>query len=218
MPRNWKALADASEGIYMESDFKQAFYQLVVNQCLYARFNNHSTSFRLISSHRRDFEEAADLLGLRMRVVDHQEFCYVVPDVVKHTALDTQETLFLIVLRQLYHLRGNAGELTSDGDAIVSTEELVSTYHSMTGRDLDTKNQSTIKGLVKFASKSGIARLVDAPDGDPQPFAIAILPGIAEVLSEHVVGRFGAHIKSGLIGKTDNDIAMEVIGETDENA
>lgn len=218
MPRNWKVLADASEGVYVENDFKQALYQLVVHQCLYARFNHQSSSFRLISNHRKDFEEAADLMGLRMRVVDRHEFCYVVPDTVKHTALETQETLFLLVLRQLYHLRGNAGELTAEGDAIVGPEELVSTYHSMTGRDLDTKNQGVIKGLVKFASKSGIARLVDAPDGDPQPFAIAILPGIAEILSEHVVGRFGAHVKSGLVGKNDSDVMLGGKEGVDEDA
>lgn len=203
MPRNWKALAEASEGVYEENDFKQALYQLVVNQCLYSRFIHQRTSYRLIANYRRDFEEAADLMGLRMCVIDHYEFCYVVPVAVKHTQLETQETLFLLVLRQLYHLRGNAGELTVEGDAIVGPEELVSTYHSMTGGELDTKSQGVIKGLVKFSSKSGIARLVDAPDGDPQPFAIAILPGIAEILSEHVVGRFGAHVKSGLVGKTN---------------
>jgi hypothetical protein len=200
MPRNWIALAEASEGVYIADDFKQALYQLVVHQCLYARFNHHGTAYRLISTYRREFEEAVELMGLRLGFNERLEFCYVTPDVVKHTPLDMQETLFLLVLRQIYHLRGSAGELTDEGDAIIGPEELVTTYHSMTGRTLDTKNQSVIKGLVKFASKSGLARLLDAPDGDPQPFAIAILPAIAEVLSEHVVNRFGAHLKSGLVG------------------
>lgn len=199
MPRNWNSLADSSEGIYVPDDFKQALYQLIGNQCLYARFNHHGTAYRLISAYRRDFEEAVELMGLRLGFNERLEFCYVTADVARQTPLDMQETLFLLVLRQLYHLRGSAGELTDEGDAIVGTEELVTTYRSMTGRTLETKNQGLIKALVRSASRSGLARLVDASDGDPQPFVIAILPGIAEVLSEHVINRFGAHLKAGLV-------------------
>ena len=203
MPRNWRSLADASNGIYEVDDFKQALYQLIVHQCLYSRFNQQSTAFRIISAHRRDFEEAVELMGLRLGFNERLEFCYVVPEVVKHTPLDTQDTLFLLVLRQLFHLRGSAGELSDEGDAVVGIEELVATYRSMTGRTMETKNQSLLKGLVKVASRCGLARLIDAPEDDPQPFAIAILPAIAEVLSEHAVNRFGAHLKSSLVTTGD---------------
>lgn len=203
MPRNWRSLADASNGIYEVDDFKQALYQLIVHQCLYSRFNQQSTAFRIISAHRRDFEEAVELMGLHLGFNERLEFCYVVPEVVKHTPLDTQDTLFLLVLRQLFHLRGSAGELSDEGDAVVGIEELVATYRSMTGRTLETKNQSLLKGLVKVASRCGLARLIDAPEDDPQPFAIAILPAIAEVLSEHAVNRFGAHLKSSLVTTGD---------------
>ncbi len=203
MPRNWRSLADASNGIYEVDDFKQALYQLIVHQCLYSRFNQQSTAFRIISAHRRDFEEAVELMGLRLGFNERLEFCYVVPEVVKHTPLDTQDTLFLLVLRQLYHLRGSAGELSDEGDAVVGIEELVATYRSMTGRTMETKNQSLLKGLVKVASRCGLARLIDAPEDDPQPFAIAILPAIAEVLSEHAVNRFGTHLKSSLVTTGD---------------
>lgn len=203
MPRNWRSLADASNGIYEVDDFKQALYQLIVHQCLYSRFNQQSTAFRIISAHRRDFEEAVELMGLRLGFNERLEFCYVVPEVVKHTPLDTQDTLFLLVLRQLYHLRGSAGELSDQGDAVVGIEELVATYRSMTGRTLEVKNQSLLKGLVKVASRCGLARLIDASEDDPQPFAISILPAIAEVLSEHAVNRFGAHLKSSLITTGD---------------
>lgn len=203
MPRNWRSLADASNGIYEVDDFKQALYQLIVHQCLYSRFNQQSTAFRIISAHRRDFEEAVELMGLRLGFNERLEFCYVVPEVVKQTPLDTQDTLFLLVLRQLYHLRGSAGELSDQGDAVVGIEELVATYRSMTGRTLEVKNQSLLKGLVKVASRCGLARLIDASEDDPQPFAISILPAIAEVLSEHAVNRFGAHLKSSLITTGD---------------
>lgn len=211
MPRNWRSVAEASNDIYEVDDFKQSLYQLIVHQCLYARFNQQSTAFRIISAHRRDFEEAVELMGLRLGFNERLEFCYVVPEAVKHTPLNTQDTLFLLVLRQLYHLRGSAGELSDEGDALVGIEELVATYRSMTGRTLETKNQSLVKGLVKTASRSGLAKQIDTPEGDPQPFAIAILPAIAEVLSEHAINRFGAHLKSSLI-------TSSTAGDSVENA
>jgi hypothetical protein len=192
-------LAEASDGIYTVDDFKQSLYQLIAQQCLYARFNHQSTAFRIVSAHRRDFEEAVELMGLRLGFNERLSFCYVVPETVKLTPLDTQDTLFLLVLR----------ELTDEGDAIVGIEELVATYRSITGRTLETKNQGVVKGLVKTAARCGLARLIDTPEGDPQPFAVAILPAIAEVLSEHAVSRFGAHLKSALVSSdpTDDSVA-----------
>lgn len=207
MPRNWNAIADASEGVYIADDFKQAMYQLVSHQCLYSRFVHHGTSYRIISKYRGEFEEAVALMGSRLRFNDRLEFCYVTPETVKETPLDYQETLFLLVLRQLYHIKGSAGELSNEGDAVISIDELASTYRSMTGRDLESKSH-VIRGLVKIASRKGLARIHEKPDNDPQPFAVIILPAIAEILSEHAVGRFGAHLKSSLVS---------TLGENAEN-
>lgn len=198
MPRNWNSLADGSEGIYVADDFKRAMYQLVTHQCLYSRFNHHSTAFRLISKYRDEFEEAVALLGLRLGFNDRLEFCYLTPEVVKDTPLGIDETRFLLVLRQLYHLKGSAGDLSIDGDAYISLDELESTYRSMTGEELDSKVH-VVRGLVKMASKKGMAKLLEKLEDDPQPFAIIILPAIAEILSEHAVARFGAQVKSGLV-------------------
>lgn len=37
-------------------------------------------------------------------------------------------------------------------------------------------------------------------DGDPQPFAISILPAIADIFSEQAIDRFGANLKASLLG------------------
>lgn len=216
MPRNWNVAADASDKIYIADDFKRAMYQLVSLQCLYSRFVHHSTSYRIISSYREEFEEAISLMGLRLEFNDRLEFCFVIPEIVKDTPLDQQETLFLLVLRQLYHIKGSAGDLDRDGDAVITIDELISTYRSVTNRDLESKSEN-IRRLVKVASRKGLAKIYEKPENDPQPFAIIILPGIAEILSEHVVGRFGAYLKSGLISNTA-DIELEIEENSNENA
>lgn len=199
MPRTWEGLAQSTDGDYAIDDFKQAFYQLVTQQCLYARFVQQGVAYRLISRFRTEFKEAADLLGLHLAFNDRLEYCYVNQAVARHSPMDLQETMFLLVLRHTYHLHASGGDLTPEGDAVVSIPELQETYKGLTGRDLDTKTQ-VLKGQVKAAQRNGLARLADADDGDGQPFAIAILPGIADVLSEHAVNRFGAHLKASLVG------------------
>lgn len=198
MPRTWEGLAQSTDGDYVVDDFKQAFYQLVTQQCLYARFVQQGVAYRLISRYRTEFKEAADLLGLQLAFNDRLEYCYVNQAVARHSPMDLQETMFLLVLRHTYHLHASAGDLTPEGDAVISIPELQETFKGLTGRDLETRTQ-VLKAQVKTAQRNGLARLADAEDGDGQPFAIAILPGIADVLSEHAVNRFGAHLKASLI-------------------
>jgi Domain of unknown function (DUF4194) len=197
MPKNWTAVAERSEGLYTVDLCKQAFHQLLTHQCLYRRFQHQVSAYRLISANRPEFEEAVELAGYRLYFKDNYEFCYIVPDVAKHTLLDLQQTIFLLVLRRLYHEHGSIGDLTTEGDAVVTAAELATTYMEMCGRPLE-KGQGAIKALIKTAWTNGLARDIEAADDDPQPFAVAILPGIAEVLSEHTVGRFGASLKASL--------------------
>lgn len=198
MPRNWKALADGSDGIYTESDFKQALYQLVVQQCLYARFKRQSVAYRLISEYRDAFTEAADLMGLRLSFNDRLEFCYVTQDETKVVPMDLQETRFLLVLRQVYHLRANEGLVDEFGAAGVGIAELAEVYQDLAGVPLDTK-ASSLRAMLKTTARSGFAREVKAPDGDPQPFVVEVLPGIASVINETAVARFGAALKASLL-------------------
>lgn len=197
MPASWDAVADRTDGDYTVDDFKQAMYQLVSQQCLYQRFHQQSVSYRLIVRHEKEFKEVADMMGLKLAVNARLGYCYVRQDVAKPAPMDLSETLFLLVLRQLYHQHANAGALTDEGDAVINLAELIETYKQSTGRDLDAK-LSNLRNLLKSAQRCGIAREVKQLDDDPQPFAVAILPGITDILSEYAINRFGADLKANL--------------------
>lgn len=197
MPRDWNALAASSEGAYEASDFKHAMYQLVVQQCLYLRQRDQAVAYRLISAHREPFAEALALMGLRLGFVDRHEFCYVAQDSGAQSPMDLQETLFLLTLRHVYHTRASAGDLTPDGDAQIDIAEFEESYKTLCHREFDGR-VDTLRALLKMASRHGVARAVDAPEGDPQPFAIVIWPGVIEVLSEYALNRFGADLKARL--------------------
>jgi len=202
MPRNWSAIAEASNGLYEIADFKGALYQLVVQQCLYLRHQGQAVAYRLVSSYRREFEEALDLMGLRLGFSDRFEYCYVTQDTGALSAMDLQETLFLLTLRHVYHLRASAGDLTVDGEAIISIPEFEESFKLLCQRNLDTKAES-LKSMLRMANRHGLAKSSPAPVGDPQPFVILILPGVTDVLSEHAVSRFGAHINANLLDVED---------------
>jgi hypothetical protein len=198
MPRDWNALAASTDGVYEASDFKHAMYQLVVQQCIYLRQRDQAVAYRLISAHRDAFTEAVGLMGLRLGFVDRHELCYVTQDSGTQAPMDLQETLFLLTLRHVYHTRASAGDLTQDGDALIDIAEFEESYKSLCHRDFDGR-VDTLRGLLKMSARHGVARAVDAAEGDPQPFAIMIWPGVVEVLSEYALNRFGADLKARVV-------------------
>jgi hypothetical protein len=216
MPRNWNAQVEDSNGLYVCDDFRQAMYQIVASQCLYLRFKKHATAYRIISRYRDDFQEALDLMGLKLRFKDDQDYCYVVPTVAKYLPVDRQETLFLLVLRQIYHTHALQGELTAEDEVVVALPEFMSVYESLTGEEFD-KKASLLHTLIRSARRYGLAREVESPeDGDHQDFAIGILPAIVEVLSESAVGRVGAGLKAALLVQSERPETTTGESETEE--
>lgn len=209
MPLDWTSLADKSDGLYEPHDFKAAMYQMVAEQCLYLRHRDQAKAYRLISEHRSAFSEALALLGLRLGFNDRQEFCHVLLEIDAHDQLTLQETLFLITLRQIYHARASAGDITLDGSVDISIPEFEVTHKALTKREFDGTGDA-LKSLLRMGKRFGIARSTATQEGDPQPFAITILPGIADVLSEMALNRFGAWLLSQAEGLPSADNSTEM--------
>lgn len=200
MPRNWDAIAEAGDCIYKPDDFRRAMYQIVCQQCLYLRNPKQAVAYRLIAQYKSHFVEALDLMGLKLIHNAVREYCVVTQSVARHQPMTLHQTLFLLALRQAYHVRANAGDLTPMGDAHYSIPDFEELYRELTGRDLQATGMPALRDALREAQRHGLAREEKAPEGDPQPFVIAILPGIADVLDEEAINRFGANLKAMLIG------------------
>lgn len=200
MPRNWNVITDAEDCIYEPDDFRRAMYQIVCQQCLYLRYPQQAVAYRLIVEYKPHFVEALDLLGLKLFHNAAREYCVVTQRVARHQPMTLHQTRFLLALRQAYHVRASAGDLTPMGDAHYSIPDFEELYRELTGKDLQATGMPALRDALRDAQQHGLAREEKAPEGDPQPFVIAILPGIADVLDEEAINRFGAHLKAALMG------------------
>ncbi len=211
MPKNWNSLAEES-GIHTPDDFKKSLHRLVTHQCLYARFQHHGSAYRLITRYRSAFVEAADLIGLSLEFNSQYEFCYVTPHVQIEPQISLQETRFLLTLRYIYHQKAKAQELTDDGDVVIDPKTFNDFFEELTGVTIDMGTITEMKNLSKMGQRCGLVKMIKPPENDPQPYYLAILPGVIDVIGEEAVNRFGAQLKSALIAEK----ASSESGEEDE--
>lgn len=202
MPRNWESIAEGTDGDYVVTDFQQALHQLVTQQCLYARFLHQSVAYRLISAFRTEFQEVVALQGLRLGFKEKHQFCFVTQEVTKPQLMDKRDTQFLLALRHAYHLHATSGDLNELGEAHVGLVEFQEGHKALTGQDIDVRTK-VLEPLLKMAQRQGLAKLINTEEDDVQPHAILILPGIAEILSEQAIGRFGAALKASMPAAID---------------
>lgn len=218
MPKDWNALAEASE-IYEAADFQNAAYQLLCAQVLYENEHRQRLSFQLIAAHRAAFMEAFELFGMQLRFNDAFRYCYAIPQSAKQTSLPLQDTLLMLVLCKLWHERASRGEL-DDGSAVVSIEELQESFRAETGRELPAQS-GQLRDLLERVKRFGAAKTIKNEDDAAQPFDIAILPGIEVLVSEVALAKLSAHhAVTALSAKTGAPevVAPEESEDEDETA
>lgn len=191
MPRTWERLANADVLYNSESDYQSAAYQLVTAQVLYEADVSQRVAYQLIRRYPTDFKEALELFGMELVINDDYRYCAAVPREARKVFLPLQDTLLILILRQLFHERAMKGELDA-GRAIITIEELCTHYEQSTSRVLP-KTAKDLKEALAPLRRYGMARLIEAEEGDNQPFNIAIQPAIEALVNDAAVGRLGAY-------------------------
>lgn len=188
MTVNWEKLAELTEGVYVSADFERAGYRLMVQQVLYASDRLSRGPYHLIVKYFQAYREAFSLFGMAIQHNPHHSYLVAIPNHNVAEKMLMDETRLALVLRRLYDDRMQLAEI-SDGEAIISLEELERAYKEWLRRELPER--SALRELVNALKRYGFLKVPDAEDG--QPFKIVIRPGIVELLGETALHQLAAH-------------------------
>lgn len=188
MTVNWEKLAEQTEGMYVSADFEKAGYRLMVQQVLYASDRFSRGSYHLIVKYFPAYREAFSNFGMEIQHNPHHSYVVATPNHNVAEKMLMEETRLALVLRRLYDDRMQLAEI-SDGEAVISLEELERAYKEWLSRDLPER--SALRELVNALKRYGLLKVPEAEDG--QPFKIVIRPGIVELLGETALHQLAAH-------------------------
>ena len=97
---------------------------------------------------------------------------------------------------------------TEVGEATISIPDLMSAYSAATNRELPSST-GQLKELIQQMRRYGIAKIGPQIESDPQPFTIAILPAINEILNESTISRLGAY-QNAILDTAELEETMQV--------
>lgn len=214
MNNHWDTLAARSQGLYLPAEFELASYRLVNEQVLYHADRHSRNAYHLIEGYERDIRTALRPLGVDVQVNRELRYAYAVPLHGKSGTASTNQTLFALVLRNIYDEAARNAETNDDGEVVCDLVELEEKYRMMTGRTLPGKSE--LRDILRTARRWGIARVVGGADEEVldldlhgQDFAIMIRHAITVVLGEAALSRLAGW---PLPGSPDDDD-----GENDKN-
>jgi hypothetical protein len=187
MKRSWTTLAHASGGLHAVADFERAAYRLVSEQVLYASDRGSRAAYHLVEAHLEDFAAALAPLGIRLERHAQHRYVVALPQHAEGSLVTIEETLALLVLRQRYDEAVRQGRVEESGDVVVELTELQEAWPALTGRPMPDVGQ--LRALLRALRRWGVARLVESPPEEAQPFHLEVRPAIVDVVGEQWLQR-----------------------------
>jgi hypothetical protein len=207
MSSYWETLASRSQGLFVSAEFELASYRLVNEQVLYHADRHSRNAYHLIEAYEREIRTALRPMGVDVQVNRELRYAYAVPLHGKSGTASTNQTLFALVLRNIYDEAARNAEGNDDGEVVCDLVELEEKYRIMTGRMLPGKSE--LRDLLRTARRWGIARVVGGADEEVldvdlhgQDYAIMIRHAITVVLGEAALSRLAGW---ALPGEQDSD-------------
>jgi len=207
----WRDLIDEQNDLPEDDQtLKEAAYKLITSQVLYEQEPMQRTAYRTVRRNQAAYRELMDLFGLELLCDDSNRYCAVVPRDVRSMPLPLDDTLLILILRKEYHDRASRGEVDGGGRAIVTIQDLQAAYLQATNRKLPDQ-AGELREVINRLRRYGLAKALDNDPGASQPFEVAVLPAIAELVNEAVAARI-----SSQFGLDAEDV--ESHGEVDDEA
>ncbi len=200
--RLWETLSERSK-LFETSDFERAAYRLLTNQVLTAADSTTRKDYHLVADHMGEFQQVFAPFGIELR--HNAQFQYIVArprHVLRQRMASKPESLFVLVLADLYHRARFNGQEDDFGQASIDLVELGEAYRSLSGCELPGATE--LRHLVTAAERWGIARREDTPD-DINPYRIQVTPVIAELVTSDWLDQLAALRKPSDAGEGNNE-------------
>jgi len=182
--------AAARSDKHQPDDFVHAANLLLTSQFLYADRSGHRDSYFLIATNIDYFRNLFEAIGWSLIYQPDEAYLGVVPrGEQRQMRLRLDESLFLLVLRQQYEQKLEGFEV-EDGKAYSSTDELLTTYENLTGKEIP--NETRLKEILSLFSRHGILERGKPNEADPKNLPLRINPAIRQVVVEDYIRQLEA--------------------------
>lgn len=163
-------------------EFQQTANYLLANQFVSAFKHGQRRHYLLVEMYQQYFGNLFDALGMKLYVNENERLAGVLP--VEREAfvrLKIDETLFLLVLRQIYEEKVENFEI-DNGFVATNTVAILERYVQLVKREIPTETR--FKDILTLFSKQGVIIRGKAYDEDAKNIMINITPVVRLIVTE----------------------------------
>lgn len=163
-------------------EFQQAANYLLAHQFVSAYKHGQRKYFLLIETYQSYFSTLFEALGMNLYINENERLVGLLP--VEREAfvrLRTDETLFLLVLRQMYEEKVENFEV-DNGFVATNTHAILDRYTQLVQRDIPTETR--FKDILTLLSRHGALIRGKAYEDESKNLAIHITPVVRLIVTE----------------------------------
>ncbi|TDO96768.1 DUF4194 domain-containing protein [Marinomonas balearica] len=197
-------------------EFQQTANYLVANQFVSAYKHGQRKHFLLVEMYQDYFSQLFDALGMKLYINENERLAGILP--VQREAfvrLKTDETLLLLVLRQIYEEKIENFEV-DNGFVTTNTHTILERFVQLVKREIPTETR--FKEILTLFSRHGVIIRGKTYDEDSKNMMINITPVVRLIVTEAYLRQLESFNGSD---PDDDDIETEassVEGSTSEQA
>lgn len=193
-------------------EFQQTANFILANQFASAYKHGQRKHYLLIESYQEYFERLFDALGMTLYINENERLAGVLPiQKEAFVRLKTDETLFLLVLRQIYEEKIENFEV-DNGFVATNTHTILDRFVQLVKREIP--NETRFKDILALFSRHGIIIRGKSYEEDSKNLMINITPVVRLIVTEAYLRQLESFNGSD----PDEDDIAELNTETDNTS
>lgn len=163
-------------------EFQQTANYLVANQFVSAFKHGQRRHYLLVEMYQQYFSNLFDALGMKLYVNENERLAGVLPvEKEAFVRLKTDETLFLLVMRQVYEEKVENFEI-DNGFVSTNSVAILERYVQLVKREIPTETR--FKEILSLFSKHGVIIRGKAFEEDAKNIMVSITPVVRLIVTE----------------------------------